>query len=83
MMMLYIYSLLGFAFFRPSFRPSDDLYCKTLFQCTVTIIRYGLTGLIDEVTLQSSYFIVYFMKSDSPQFVASLYLGFLCADTTE
>ncbi|KAK7114914.1 hypothetical protein V1264_000891 [Littorina saxatilis] len=41
---IYIYSLLGFALLRAYFKPDDYLYCHTLFQCTVTVIRYGLIG---------------------------------------
>ncbi|XP_076449737.1 inositol 1,4,5-trisphosphate-gated calcium channel ITPR1-like isoform X2 [Babylonia areolata] len=41
---IYIYSLIGFALLRAYFKPDDYLYCKTLFQCTVTVIRYGLIG---------------------------------------
>ncbi|XP_064638087.1 inositol 1,4,5-trisphosphate receptor type 2-like isoform X2 [Lineus longissimus] len=40
----YIYALIAFAFFRPTFDPSQNWYCKNLFQCFVTIIRYGLIG---------------------------------------
>ena len=46
---LYIYGLVGFGFFRSVFDPQDELYCASLVQCTVTIIRYGLLGDIDEV----------------------------------
>ena len=49
---LYIYALIGFGFFRSVFDPQDELYCASLIQCTVTIIRYGLMGDIDEVTSQ-------------------------------
>lgn len=45
---LYIYALIGFAFFRSSFNPDDELYCRTLYECTVTLIRYGVIGDINE-----------------------------------
>ena len=47
---LYIYALVGFGFFRPVFDPQNELYCASLLQCTVTIIRYGPVGDIDEVS---------------------------------
>ena len=46
---LYVYALLGFALFRTLFDPTQELYCATLWQCSVTLIRYGLIGDIDEV----------------------------------
>ena len=49
LIMLYVYALLGFAFFRASFEPGQQLYCNTLYECSVTIIRYGMIGDIDEV----------------------------------
>ncbi|XP_050396256.1 inositol 1,4,5-trisphosphate receptor type 2 [Patella vulgata] len=41
---IYIYSLIGFALLRSYFSASDYLYCSTLWECTVTVIRYGLIG---------------------------------------
>ncbi|PVD21456.1 hypothetical protein C0Q70_19629 [Pomacea canaliculata] len=41
---IYIYSLLGFALLRSYFDPGSYLYCSTLIECTVTVIRYGLIG---------------------------------------
>ncbi|BFZ12930.1 hypothetical protein BsWGS_15969 [Bradybaena similaris] len=41
---IYIYALIGFALLRASFEVTDNLYCATLWQCTVTVIRYGLIG---------------------------------------
>ncbi|XP_053402419.1 inositol 1,4,5-trisphosphate receptor type 1-like isoform X7 [Mercenaria mercenaria] len=41
---IYIYSLVGFSLLRAYFAPGDYLYCSTLWQCTVTVIRYGLIG---------------------------------------
>lgn len=51
---LYLYALVGFGLFRASFDNSNDMYCKTLYQCAVTIIRYGLVGDIDEVSAVDS-----------------------------
>ena len=42
---LYIYSVVSFAFLHESFlMPNDDasLFCNTLFECLITMIRYGL-----------------------------------------
>lgn len=46
---IYIYSLLGFALLRSYFDPGSYLYCSTLIECTVTVIRYGLIGDMFEV----------------------------------
>ncbi|XP_046366515.2 inositol 1,4,5-trisphosphate receptor type 3-like isoform X5 [Haliotis rufescens] len=42
--LIYIYSLIGFALLRSYFSPDEYLYCSTLWECTVTVIRYGLIG---------------------------------------
>ena len=49
MVVFYLYALVAFAWFRDVFDPREQFYCGTLFQCTVTIIRYGLVGDYDEV----------------------------------
>ncbi|XP_035825085.1 inositol 1,4,5-trisphosphate receptor type 3 isoform X3 [Aplysia californica] len=47
---IYIYALVGFAIFRAHFAPGNYLYCSTLWECTVTVIRYGLIGdMFEEV----------------------------------
>jgi len=45
----YLYALVSFAMLRSSFDPESSLYCATLWQCTVTVIRYGLIGDIFDV----------------------------------
>ena len=45
----YLYALISFALLRSSFDPESDLYCATLWQCTITVIRYGLIGDIFDV----------------------------------
>ena len=40
----YLYALISFAMLRSSFDPENNLYCATLWQCTITVIRYGLIG---------------------------------------
>jgi len=45
----YLYALISFAMLRSSFDPENNLYCATLWQCTVTVIRYGLIGDIFDV----------------------------------
>jgi len=57
---IYIYSLVGFSLLRAYFAPGDYLYCSTLWQCTVTVIRYGLIGDMFEV--RNCYFI-YLLRS--------------------
>ncbi|CAL1526674.1 unnamed protein product [Lymnaea stagnalis] len=41
---IYIYALIGFALLRVYFQNESSLYCSTLWQCTVTVIRFGLIG---------------------------------------
>ena len=48
--LFYIYALISFAFLRASFDPDSDMYCGSLWQCTVTVIRFGLIGDIFEVS---------------------------------
>lgn len=49
----YLYALVSFALLRTSFDPESDMYCATLWQCTVTVIRYGLIGDIFDVRLNN------------------------------
>ena len=51
LIIIYLYGLIGFAFLRPLFDPEDELYCHTLAQCVVTVLRYGVVGGISEVCL--------------------------------
>ena len=51
--MLFIFSVMSFAFLYNNFYQTDDgdLYCDTLLQCFVTVVRYGLIdnlGLVRE-----------------------------------
>ena len=56
----YLYGLISFALLRSSFDPDNDLYCATLWQCTVTVIRYGLVGQIFDVrNISTLHCIVY------------------------
>ncbi|BFZ19742.1 hypothetical protein BsWGS_22781 [Bradybaena similaris] len=49
LVIFYLYGMIGFALMRSMFDPGDYLYCNTLWQCTVTVIRYGLIGDLFEV----------------------------------
>ena len=45
LVVLYIYSVVSFAFLHESLLSPDaeaSLFCETLFQCLITMIRYGL-----------------------------------------
>ena len=45
LVVLYIYSVVSFAFLHESLLVPDaeaNLFCETLFQCLITVIRYGL-----------------------------------------
>ncbi|XP_041375499.1 inositol 1,4,5-trisphosphate receptor type 3-like [Gigantopelta aegis] len=44
LVIFYLYGIIGFALMRSMFKPEDLLYCDTLWQCTITVIRYGLIG---------------------------------------
>lgn len=50
---VYIFSVVGFAFFRQHFDSSDGLFCGSLSQCFVTSVTYGLRsgGGLGEVSL--------------------------------
>jgi len=45
---LYIYSLAGFAYLRDIFDPGNHAFCASLSQCFVSVIRYGLIGDIGD-----------------------------------
>ena len=46
---IYIYALIGFAFFRASFDTDESRFCSTLAECFVTVLRYGAVGELTEV----------------------------------
>ncbi|XP_070537450.1 LOW QUALITY PROTEIN: inositol 1,4,5-trisphosphate-gated calcium channel ITPR3-like [Ptychodera flava] len=49
---IYIYTVIGFAFLRSHFDNDNGLYCDTMFQCFVTCIRFGLIdGLQEHLTV--------------------------------
>uniref|UniRef100_A0A1I8JHH3 Ion_trans domain-containing protein n=1 Tax=Macrostomum lignano TaxID=282301 RepID=A0A1I8JHH3_9PLAT len=54
---MYLYAVIGFAKFRIAFRPDDSLmFCGTLYQCFVTILRFGLIGdLFENLVPPSSH----------------------------
>ena len=48
---LYIYAVISFAFLHESFDPDNNdgnLYCENLWQCFISVVRYGL---IDNIGL--------------------------------
>ncbi|KAH9498183.1 hypothetical protein Btru_007903 [Bulinus truncatus] len=49
LVVFYLYGMVGFALMRSMFNPGEYLYCNTLWQCTITVIRYGLIGDLFEV----------------------------------
>lgn len=49
LVIFYLYGMIGFALMRSMFDPNEYLYCDTLWQCTITVIRYGLIGDLFEV----------------------------------
>jgi len=44
LIILFIYSVLSFAFFQRDFQSTSDFHCDTLDQCFVSVIRNGLLG---------------------------------------
>ena len=63
LIVIYIYALIGFAALRAFFAPGEYLYCSTLWQCTVTVIRYGLIGDMFDVSIQISVKTTVFYKT--------------------
>uniref|UniRef100_A0A2C9K951 Ion transport domain-containing protein n=1 Tax=Biomphalaria glabrata TaxID=6526 RepID=A0A2C9K951_BIOGL len=53
LVVFYLYGMIGFALMRSMFNPGEYLYCNTLWQCTITVIRYGLIGDLFEWTAES------------------------------
>lgn len=53
LIVIYIYALIGFSLLRAFFDPANYLYCHTLWQCTITVIRYGLIGDMFDAVAQS------------------------------
>ena len=51
---IFIYAVISFAFFHGYFDARDDLFCETLAQCFVTLIREGLLGTLGSVSFISS-----------------------------
>ena len=49
LIVIYIYSLLGFAFYRELFDAETGLYCTTLYECSVTMLHRGFIQGIVEV----------------------------------
>lgn len=41
--LIYIYSIIAFAFFRQDYHPDDGLYCTTLYECFSTTLTSSLT----------------------------------------
>lgn len=59
----YLYAIISFAMMRSMFNPDDYLYCDTLWQCTLTVIRYGLIGDLFDVRMNICVYILYVTNS--------------------
>ena len=46
-----IYAVFSFAFMTNFFNPDDNLYCNTLWECYVTVIREGLLDTFGAVSI--------------------------------
>ncbi|XP_078335085.1 inositol 1,4,5-trisphosphate-gated calcium channel ITPR2-like [Crassostrea virginica] len=44
LVVFYLYGIISFALMRSMFDPDEYLYCASLWECTITVIRYGLIG---------------------------------------
>ncbi|GFR59759.1 inositol 1,4,5-trisphosphate receptor type 1 [Elysia marginata] len=53
LVVFYLYAMIGFALMRSMFDPGEMLYCDSLWQCTITVVRYGLIGDLFEWTAES------------------------------
>ena len=40
---IYVHSVVAFAFYRKSFREEDGAFCQDLWQCFLTSVRLGLS----------------------------------------
>jgi len=51
---MYIFSIVGFLFFRNHFMKVEDkfFYCKNMFQCFLSLIWNGLSGQLFEVVME-------------------------------
>ena len=49
LVVFYLYGIISFALMRSMFDPDEYLYCASLWECTITVIRYGLIGDMFEV----------------------------------
>lgn len=49
LIMIYLFALVGFAFFRNMFDKDEEMYCTTLLECSLAVFRYGLIGNYDDV----------------------------------
>ena len=47
---IYIYTLFVFAFFRESIFQEEEFFCTTLAECFVSVLRYGTIGDITDVS---------------------------------
>ena len=52
---IYLYGLVAFAILRPIFDPSGELYCSTLYQCVISVLRYGVLGNMADVSNVNTY----------------------------
>lgn len=50
LIVIYLFALVVFAFFREAFDINEEVYCDTLAKCSYTVLRYGLIGNYDEVS---------------------------------
>ena len=46
--LIYVYSLIGFAFYREMFVDNHGYYCRTMYECMLTVFHMGpIRGLVN------------------------------------
>ena len=48
---IFVYAVVSFAFFRDFFEPDSGLYCESLWQCLLTVLRVGLLSSFNDVSM--------------------------------
>ena len=58
LIIMYIFALCGFAFYRELFDAQTGLYCSTLYECSVTMLHRGfILGILEVFKRSVKYFL--------------------------
>lgn len=69
LVVFYLYGIISFAMMRSMFDPDDYLYCASLWECTITVIRYGLIGDMFEVFLFKKWLYMIIGHRDNSEYI--------------